>query len=654
MAQMRRQAAKVHEADVGRLSATGAAVMLGISNMKKRKVRTTLTTITLILLTFTVMSFTSVKQETIYNQIPQSQKAAYTGLLLRDRTWFAVEQMALDQFRRQFESKGEVVPRGWISSTDTNNAVNYNFVIYGDNNTQADCQGLVGMMPAEEQALGLGKLLVAGRWFRSADERSIVLPSRVAWDMLKLRKEQVEAGTVRVRVRGYDLAVVGVLDSGRIEQVRDLDDESFTPLDMTSKSNFGDRITSGQFSGNLTEIVKLNHVAVDAAAVVPYETSRRMGARIVSAAVIFPEGYDFVPDLKEFLGRVGMTIFSGRDGRVEAYSSIALSSVGDVGNLFVPILIAALIILNTMMGSVHERAREIAIYSSVGLAPVHIAALFLAESCVYAVMGAIAGYLLGTVVGKAVSVLGIAGLTLNYSSLSAVFSTLVVMGTVLLSTLYPAKMAANMSVPDVTRRWKFPPPSGDLWQFDFPFTVASDGVLGLFVFLDNYFDGYKEASIGSFYAQNVSLYEVYASQVTGPWRTASQVPGPKSQVLEKGPTETPVVSSSTCDLRPATCDASHQFTGYVVELDCWLAPFDLSVSQNVQLRALPTEDAGISRIEMVIRRLSGEDANWRRLNRGFLTLMRKQFLIWRTIPRTTKEDYIREGEERLAARKTSS
>jgi hypothetical protein len=261
-----------------------------------------------------------------------------------------------------------------------------------------------------------------------------------------------------------------------------------------------------------------------------------------------------------------------------------------------------------MMGSVHERAREIGIYSSVGLAPRHIGALFLAESCVYAVIGAISGFLLGTVVGKVVSVLAIPGLTLNYSSLSAVFSTFIVMATVLLSTIYPAKMAANMSVPDVTRQWKFPPPAGDRWQFDFPFTVASKGVLGLFVFLDNYFDGYKEESIGSFYADNVRFYSV----------------------------------------------TDKYGLGYVVELDCWLAPFDLSVSQNVQLRALPTEDAGISRIEMVIRRLSGEDANWRRLNRGFLTLMRKQFLIWRTIPRTTKEDYIREGEERLAARKTSS
>ncbi|HUW58338.1 MAG TPA: ABC transporter permease, partial [Planctomycetota bacterium] len=603
MAKMRRKAAKVHEADVGRLSATGAAVMLGISNMKKRKVRTTLTTLTLILLTFTVMSFTSVKSETIYNEIPQSHKANYTGLLLRDRTWFAVEHPALDQFRRHFEPAGKVIPRAWASSTGAAGTDNWNFILYGSRGAQTDCQGVSGMCPEETRALNPGALLVAGRWFKTIDEPSVILSSHVAFDLLGFTQADVESHRARVRVRGMDLELVGVLDSTRLEQLHDLDDESYAPLDTATKSAFGSKLKGGEFSENIVEIVKLPHISTEATAIVPYDVCRQMGGRIISAAVVFPEDFDFEPLLKDFLARVGMTIFVGRDGQVKAYSSLAITTPGNTGRLIVPILLAALIVLNTMMGSVHERAHEIGIYSSVGLAPVHVAALFLAESCVYAVMGAISGYLLGTVVGKVVSVLAIPGLTLNYSSLSAVFSTLVVMATVVLSTLYPAKMAANMSVPDVTRQWKFPPPEGDVWRFDFPFTVASKGVLGLFVFLDNYFDGYKEESIGSFYAADIKFYSVEDTYGTG----------------------------------------------YVVELDCWLAPFDLSVSQNVQLRALPTEDEGITRIEVQITRKSGEVTNWQRLNRGFLTLMRKQFLIWRTVAPDVKEEYRREGEARLGA-----
>ena len=627
MGKMRRQAAKVHEADVGRLSSVGTAVMLGISNMKKRKVRTTLTTLTLILLTFTVMSFTSVRTETHYNQISQPHKAGYTGMLLRDPSWNALEQNGLEQFRRHFERtfdaevldsdgqrktvkvQGKVLPRAWLSSVSrASGRKNFKFrVMRVGSDESCDCSGLTGLSPDETLALDFNSLLVAGRWFEKPDEMSVIITSDNAYNLLKFEKGDIEAGRAKVRLRGVELTVVGVLDSVRIEQLRDLDDESYTPLDIMSKSQFGATLTEGQFSQNQLDIAKLPHISGEVTSIVPYELCRKLGGRIASAAVVFrtensEENFgDFEEYLKKFLVRVGMTVFTGNDGQAKAFSSMALSSVGNVGNLFVPILIAALIVLNTMMGSVHERAHEIGIYSSVGLAPVHISALFLAESCVYAVMGAISGYVLGTVAGKVVAMMAIPGLTLNYSSLSAVFSTIVVMGTVILSTIYPARMAAAMSVPDVTRRWKFPDPDGDVWQFEFPFTVATNGVVGLFVFLDNYFDSYKEESIGSFYADNVKFYSMEDTY-------------------------------------------GH---GYVVELDCWLAPFDLAVSQNVQLLALPTEDEGITRIELKITRLSGEVSSWKRLNRGFLTLMRKQFLIWRTVPMTVKDEYREEGKVRL-------
>jgi ABC-type antimicrobial peptide transport system permease subunit len=41
--------------------------------------------------------------------------------------------------------------------------------------------------------------------------------------------------------------------------------------------------------------------------------------------------------------------------------------------LFIPILIAALIVMNTMPGSVYERVREIGVFNAVGLAPSHSA-----------------------------------------------------------------------------------------------------------------------------------------------------------------------------------------------------------------------------------------------------------------------------------------
>ena len=65
---------------------------------------------------------------------------------------------------------------------------------------------------------------------------------------------------------------------------------------------------------------------------------------------------------------------------------------------------------------------------------------------------------------------------------------------------------------------------------------------------------------------------------------------------------------------------------YNIDLTAWLAPYDLGISQDVQLKAIPTGEHNIYKIEVVINRLSGDVASWKRINRGFLNVLRKRFL----------------------------
>ena len=286
-----------------------------------------------------------------------------------------------------------------------------------------------------------------------------------------------------------------------------------------------------------------------------------------------------------------------------AYSSIGSTEISGAGQLLVPVIIAALIVLNTMMGAVYERVREIGIYSVVGLAPSHIGLLFLAESTVFATFGAVVGYALGQIAHLFMLQYGLlAGLTLNYSSLSAVWATVVVIGTVYLSTLYPARMAANMAVPDVTRQWQFPPPVGDHWRFDFPFTVGGAEVPSMYVYLKSVFAAYGEGSIGDFIARDVEL-----------------------SVTTDGP-------------EPS----------YAIAMRTWLAPYDLGISQQVRLQATPTGEHHIYKIETHIERLSGDVASWQRMNRKFLNVLRKRFLVWRTLSPGIRQGYQDEADEAFA------
>ena len=155
-------------------------------------------------------------------------------------------------------------------------------------------------------------------------------------------------------------------------------------------------------------------------------------------------------------------------------------------------------------------------------------------------------------------------------------------------------------MPDVTRRWEFPPPDGDDWRFDFPFTLGKGDALGSCAYLHRVFSSYGEGSVGDFMTEGVDFH------------------------LEQGGAQ-PV---------------------YLLELMVWLAPYDLGVSQRVFLRTLPTDDIpGIYRIEMHLQRVSGDVVSWQRLNTSFLNVLRKRFLVWRTIAPEVREEYLVEGEK---------
>ena len=63
------------------------------------------------------------------------------------------------------------------------------------------------------------------------------------------------------------------------------------------------------------------------------------------------------------------------------------------------------------------------------------------------------------------------------------------------------------------------------------------------------------------------------------------------------------------------------------------------MSQHVLFRAVPEAEHNIYAITLAIRRLSGEDSSWQRVNQRFINVIRKQFLIWRTIDLETKAGY---------------
>ena len=79
----------------------------------------------------------------------------------------------------------------------------------------------------------------------------------------------------------------------------------------------------------------------------------------------------------------------------------------------------------------------------------------------------------------------------------------------------------------------------------------------------------------------------------------------------------------------------------------WLAPYDLGVSQSINLLTSPVggEEEDLFNITLDVHRESGEIASWKRVNRRYLNLIRKQLLIWRTFSAEVRGEFHERGRQ---------
>jgi hypothetical protein len=696
----------VHFADVGRLSAIGAAVGLGIANMRRRPMRTALTCVTLILLTFTVLSFTSVTATISNFARPYGDPArppAYEGLMVRNPDWSGIQQSVVTSVRNEFSQRfGAVAPRAWYLSRDQGEALQLRVNNAADSSKYFYAPALVGFTPYEKDIKSpIVNSITQGQWFDGTRSDVCLLPTSMLMRPSELRTrreaaarergETVEANQTidenepdelplgltpanavgsKIQVSGQVLEVIGVFDDDKFYAARDLDDEQFTPVDYQNEQNKQTQTANnlaGQ-KGEETQVQRYQHMDANALLLLPYQTVLSMGGSTRSMAAGFRDPQSGKAELEQLMNRAALGIFgSTRNNngelRTALYSSVETTGYEGFAALLIPVAIAALIIANTMLGSVFERTREIGIYSAVGLAPIHVAALFIAEALVYAVLGSISGYLIAQLVAKVITSTNLLpGITLNYSSSSAVLATLIVMATVLLSTLYPAWAASKLSNPDTSRKWSMGEPVGDIWRFQFPFTVSGTQPLGVAQFLADFMEAHTDTSVGKFYTDKVNFSSLSLRQSVDVLNSgideslliesANKANGKKALKLNKnGAPAAPAVAPVAPKTQLISLDAipaKPETEVYRLSMRVWLAPFDMGVSQDTDIVLLPSNEPGLYELQLRLVRQSGEIAAWQRVNRQFIGDLRKQLLVWRTVSREGQQEYILRGRAHIS------
>jgi len=590
MKQLQRQGKRGNDGEISFLKAFSASFFMGVNNLRRRKIRTVLTCTTLIILTFTIMSFTSVKNIRQHSKLLYNDHTPYQGLLIKQLNWKGLPTEAFKIIENTMASNMIAAPRAWL---ETKNRTRATKIPIRCQDQTFEANGLIGLSPKEPEISGLSNFMIQGRWFSDTDRYSIIIPERMANRLNLLNRNPEDR---HIMLWSIPFKVIGLFSGDTFDKFKDLDGEPITPaifpdevFQMTTDTEM-EAMESGEDIKAFQSRYK--HIPFDQTVIIPYKTLISLGGNLKSIALKYKNKLDNHDSTYEMVDRFGLWLFSGEKTGVFLYNASDSLDYSGVPNILIPILISIFIVLNTMIGSVQERKREIGIYTSIGMAPSHVSIIFIAEALSYAVLSVVLGYILAQVMVKVFAGTALLnGITVNYSSLGGVFAMAMVMLVVILSSIYPSRIAASIAIPDVEKSWELAKAKSDVMDIELPFLIKTSEIMSVTGYLYQFLETHQEISQGIFSVDNLEL------------------------------------SSEQNDLN--------------INFTAWLAPFDLGIMQDISIVFNPSQYyEGYREIHMDIRRKSGEQNTWWRINKRFVNLMRKQLLIWRSMDRDEKEGYM--------------
>ncbi|RLF01148.1 MAG: hypothetical protein DRJ63_00145 [Thermoprotei archaeon] len=580
VSEIRKTQIGLHFLERSRLEMIVSALGIGVEHMRRRKLRTSLTLFTVIVVTFSLVSLTSVTPLVIVKPNVYPVKPAYKGILIESPEFTPLEESVVYVARGLF-TDAKVCERIW-AYPELSEGAESTFTLFAKGKV-VYLKAIIGVSVNEKYALAkhmIEKAWVGGDWFDYDYEYSCIVPRSIKEGL------NIEIGDA-VLLNGLRFIVKGVFDDKLLssEEPLDLDGySSFRPL-------FREELQALQTLDPEVRISWSNIVLIPVGIAKSFP-----GAYLASVAVV-TKAQDSEIEAKArevYTCLDNLIVHAGLSDKVEVYAKAYAQVVSGFSMIVPLIIIGGLVILTTILGNTYERMREAGILSALGLSPIHVSGMFFAENVVYALVGASIGYALGLVGARVFAAYNILPeyVGVNYTSTSVIFSIGVVMIMVLSSSLYPFYKVSKLVTPSLERRWKPPTkPKGDKWEILLPFTYLDfNEVLGLVYYLS---EVYREHTIERAGAYTVVEHRMFKEE---------------------------------------------ERAG--IESIIWLPPYELNVKQKSLLVLYRSKTEGKYMTTLVLERISGPYVNWVNSNLGYIDELRKQFLTWRLLRPEERRKYI--------------
>ncbi|MEM2868392.1 MAG: M28 family peptidase, partial [Candidatus Bathyarchaeia archaeon] len=484
--EIRRKIVGEHFAEISRVSAVITALSIGVENMRRRGFRTILTLVSVSIVSMCLVTFTSFSSTPITRTEFWPEPAPYIGIMFkaRDNSWSQyLSEWFIDYCKNVFPDK-RISYRVWMRAPTDREGNPLQMPILSETASKRIFAVLgITYNDVLSTALALTLKTSDSRLFSEYDYNDVLLPDVIATDL------NVKVGDL-IKLWGYNLTVRGIYDSSLLDGLIDLDRERITPLDPSAPA------------------VMRAHLSSSSIVIVPARFLLDLGGVLQMVSVEFANSTEALTIAKEIAQRHTLDVYVGSEEGIHHVSVTIVFSLFGIQYLIIPILMACLTILNMALASVIERIKDIFIYSSIGLSPLHIAGIFLSESVIYAIISGILGYIFG-VIGIQMGFLFHIYSEFFYPNFTSSWIIIVVSLTMLasiLSSTYPAYKVSKMVTPSLERKWKLTTkPIGDNWEVSFPFLIPSEQVNGLLKFLAEYASSHSVEGIDSFTVSGIEF-----------------------------------------------------------------------------------------------------------------------------------------------------
>ena len=415
----------------GRVSVGGVLVpvfSIAKRSLKRRRLRFTLTLVSLTVLVMSFVSLTSLSEGYGLMVVRSTTLTPHEGVLLRASTWTLAEPTFMEFVDSEIE---------WILGHREVEGVSVKIENVPQQSPLTSLSGnriysIIGVNVANEsRVVPLDSALSSG---------SLPGPGEVALSVSLVMKLGLKLGDT-VRLRDRVLTLSGLLDDATFSALTDLDGTAYIPDKWVNLSPPGDPAYWERQATLASE-----------AALVDYSTARltrSLGVTRIALAV--EEGRD---TFAERLALQRGYLTWSASGTSVVFSALGSYLEGKGLPLIIPWAIVVLNVVVTMLNSLFERRREISILSSVGLNPAEISSIFVAEASITGFIAGGLGYLAGLSLYTLMPVLGLA--LEVHQKVSAVW-TLAAIGISISAVLVGAFAALRSSIvitPSLTRKWK--------------------------------------------------------------------------------------------------------------------------------------------------------------------------------------------------------